>query len=179
MPIKNRQQILTVLAMAGAALFLIDRVVAPPVAKLWRERSARIAELRTKVHDGRQLIKREEAIHSRWREMQRNTLPNDASRAQEQLVKGFDQWAQESQVNINSVMPQWKQDSDDYKTLELRVDASGNLATLSRFLYKIEGDPMALKVQSVELTARDNEGQQLTLALQVSGLVLTPKEGPQ
>jgi hypothetical protein len=33
-----------------------------------------------------------------------------------------------------------------------------------------------LKLQSVELTARDNEGQQLTLALQVSALVLTAKE---
>jgi len=52
------------------------------------------------------------------------------------------------------------------------VEASGNLGTLSRFLYDIEKDPMALKLESVELSTRDNTGQQLTLDLQISGLVL-------
>ena len=52
------------------------------------------------------------------------------------------------------------------------MEASGNLGTLSRFLYDIEKDPMALKLESVELSTRDNTGQQLTLDLQISGLVL-------
>ena len=58
-----------------------------------------------------------------------------------------------------------------------RVEASGNLATLSRFLYEIEKSPMALKLDSVEITARDKDGQQLALGLQVSGLVLNSPEG--
>ena len=52
------------------------------------------------------------------------------------------------------------------------MEASGDLGTLSRFLYDLEKDPMALKLESVELTARDNTGQQLTLDLHISGLVL-------
>ena len=59
-------------------------------------------------------------------------------------------------------------------TLECRVDGFGNLSSLTRFLYDVEKDPMALKVEAVEITARDNDGQQLSLALQVSGLLLTP-----
>ena len=57
-------------------------------------------------------------------------------------------------------------------TLNCRVEASGDLGTLSRFIYDIEKDPMALKLESVELSARDTTGQQLTLNLQISGLVL-------
>jgi Tfp pilus assembly protein PilO len=121
------------------------------------------------------MLNREKFIRERWEQMQTNTLPNNTSLAEQQLLKGFDQWAQDSRVSVNSVMPQWKQDADDYRTLECRVDVSGDLPTLSRFLYDLERDPMALKLQSVELTARDNEGQQLSLGLQVSGLVLTPK----
>jgi len=41
-----------------------------------------------------------------------------------------------------------------------------------RFLYSIERSPMALKLELVELGARDKEGQQLSLGLQFSGLVL-------
>ena len=69
-------------------------------------------------------------------------------------------------------MPQWKNDSTNYMTLNCRVEASGNLGTLSQFIYDIEKGPMALKLDSVELSAHDNTGQQLTLDLQISGLAL-------
>jgi hypothetical protein len=35
---------------------------------------------------------------------------------------------------------------------------------------------MALKLESVEVSSRDNEGVQLALGVQISGLVLTPNE---
>jgi hypothetical protein len=38
---------------------------------------------------------------------------------------------------------------------------------------------MALKLESIEISSRDNDGQQLALGLQVSGLVLTPPEQRQ
>ena len=50
----------------------------------------------------------------------------------------------------------------------------GNLAAITRFLYDIEKDPLALKIDSVELSARDDGGDQLALGLQVSGLLLSP-----
>ena len=176
MQIKNRRQLLTVVAVGGLALLLLDRILLPPVAKFWRDRSAQITDLRAKVSEGKQLLKREAAIRERWDTMRTNTLPNNNSAAEQQVVNAFYKWEQNSRISITSIMPQWKQDSEDYKTLECRIDASGSLGTLSRFLYDLERDPMALRLQSVELTARDNEGQQLTLALQVSGLVLMPKE---
>lgn len=176
MQIKNRQQLLTILAIAGIGLLVIDRVILPPIENLWKARSNRITELRTRVNEGTQLLRREQYVRARWSEMETNTLPNNTSQAEQQLLSGFDRWSRESGVSVNSVMPQWKQDADDYKTLECRVDVSGNLNTLSRFLYNIERDPMALKLQTVELSARDADGQQLTLGLQVSALVLTPKK---
>jgi hypothetical protein len=61
-------------------------------------------------------------------------------------------------------------------TLECRADAFGNMQALTRFLYDVEKDPLALKVEAVEITTRDNDGQELSLALQVSGLVLGVQE---
>jgi hypothetical protein len=52
------------------------------------------------------------------------------------------------------------------------VDATGDLGKLSRFLYSVERDPMALKLELVELGARDKEGQVISLGMQLSGLVL-------
>ena len=91
------------------------------------------------------------------------------------MLKAFDTWSQESRVTITSITPQWKHDADDYMTLECRVDATGDLSTLAQFLYAVEKGPMALKVVSAELNSHDTFGQQLSLALEVSGLILTPQ----
>jgi hypothetical protein len=59
------------------------------------------------------------------------------------------------------------------------VDATGSLATITRFLYEVERSALPLRVDSIELTSRDEFGQKLTLGLLVSGLRLTPLEGKQ
>ena len=61
-------------------------------------------------------------------------------------------------------------------TLACRVEASGNLGTLSRFLYEVEKGSMPLRIDTVELGAHDNDGQQLTLGLEVNGLALMQQD---
>ena len=131
--------------------------------------------MRAKVSDGKLLIKREAGLRSRWSDMRANALPDNTSLAEQQVIKAFDNWSRDSGAEITSIMPQWKNDSTNYMTLNCRVEASGTLGTLSQFLYNIEKGPMALKLDSVELSAHDNTGQQLTLGLQISGLALIPQ----
>lgn len=175
MPTKdNRQQLLTVVAIAAVALFAADKIVVTPLQNAWTARSKRIAELRKNIEEGTRLKQRDGALRRRWAEMRRNALPSDTSAAEQQVWSAFDRWVQESQVVISAVTPQWKHDSDDYMTYECRVEATGNINSLTHFLYDIEKDPMAMRLDSLELGAHDKEGQQLTLNLVVSGLALTP-----
>jgi Tfp pilus assembly protein PilO len=175
MKIKNRQQILVVVTIAVVALFISDRLVFEPLIRWWKTRETQVVKLRQEVNNGRMLIQRETAIRSRWNQMRTNTLPVNTSAAEQQVLKAFDSWAQESGVNITSISPQWKNDSQDYRTLDCRVEAKGSLGTLSRLIYDVEKGPMALRLESLALTTGDDRGQGFTLDLQVSALVLTPK----
>lgn len=177
MNIKNREQLLGLIAITAVALLVGDRLVRAPLMKAWSARSARIAKLKKEVNDGALLLDRERTIRSRWQNMETNTLPNQLSAAEGQVLKAFDRWSRASNVSISSIRPQWRRTADEFMTLECRADASGNLATLTQFLYEIEKDPLALKVEAIEIAARDNEGQQLTLGVQVSGLMLNPPPG--
>ncbi|NOS69061.1 MAG: hypothetical protein HOP33_03940 [Verrucomicrobia bacterium] len=176
MQIKNRQQMLMILAATALVLLVGDHLVFSPLVAAWKSRSAEIADLRKQVAKGTDLIKRETTYRSRWENMSTNTLPLNTSLAEQQVLKAFDSWSQESRVGVNSISPQWRRDKDGYMTLECRVDAVGTISTLSRFLYALEKDAMALRVESLELTSKDKDGAQLALGLQVSGLVLLPKE---
>ena len=131
--------------------------------------------MKKSVNQGTVLLQRESAIRNRWDSMKTNTLPENISAALNEMLQGFERWSQDSRISISSIKPQWKRAGDDYMTLECRADAFGSMQTLTRFLYDVEKDPLALKVDSVEITSRDNEGQQLSLALQVSGLLLNPE----
>jgi hypothetical protein len=175
MRISQRQQLLAVLAISGLGLLIADWLVFTPLAHLWQARSKQVAELRQEIAQGSSLLQREHPIRHRWDEMRTNTLTNNPSLAEQQMLKAVDTWSQQSRVSVTSITPQWKHDTDDYMTLECRVDAAGDLATLAQFLYAVEKGPMALKVVSAELSSHDTIGQQLSLALEVSGLILTPQ----
>jgi len=77
-------------------------------------------------------------------------------------------------VSIGGINRQWKLGSDDYSTYECHIDATGDLARLTRFLWGAEREPLALRFQAIELGARDKEARQMSLSLSLSALVLTP-----
>jgi hypothetical protein len=175
MNLKNRQQLLIVVASAVVALFVLDRLVIGPLTTSWKQRSETIGKLRESIKQGQSLVDRETITRGAWHDMRRNTLPGNASQAEKALLEAFDQWSRESRVTVNSIKPQWKRGAtDDYSLLECRVDAAGDLGTLTKFLYEVEHSEMALRIEAVELTARDNDGKQLALGLSVSGLRLAP-----
>jgi len=173
---KNRQQLLMALALGVVGIWAADNLVISPLIASWNSRTKALADLRKKVADGRQLLTREGSLRDRWKIMQTNTLPAEMSVAEGRVLGAFDGWSRDSRVSVTSIKPQWKRTADDFMVLECRVDAAGSLSTLTRFLYEVEADPLALKVDSVEIGSRDSTGGQLTLGLQVSGLVLSTEK---
>lgn len=178
MKIENRQQLLVVITLAVVGLLICDSLVFEPLAGWYAARAKQIAELRAQVKNGKSLIVREAGIRGHWADMRANTLPNKSSVADQQVISAFDRWSRESGVEITDIMPQWKNDSDDYQTLNCRVEASGSLAALSQFLYDVEKGPLAIKLDSMEISAKDSGGQLLNLGLQVSGLSLVNPSQP-
>jgi len=174
---KNRQQLLIIGAVVAIALFAGDRLILTPLSNAWTARAKRIAKLKVDVEDGRRLRVRDLSLRSRWKEMERRTLTNDVSAAEQQVFSTIDRWAQDTGVAITAITPQAnqsKRDQEEYSTYDCRIDATGDLSRLSHFIYSAEREPMALKIQSIELGARDKEGRQLSMGLQISGLILNP-----
>jgi len=172
---ENRQQLLVILAGVAVVLLLGDRLILSPLVRSWKERALRIEELEKSVRQGALLIDRDRTIRDRWESMRTNTLPQDVSMAENLVLKAFDHWSQVSRISIASIRPQWKQGGEDFLTLECRADGFGSMEAIARFLWELENDPLALKVETVEIGTRDKEGRQLSLGLQVSGLLLNPQ----
>jgi Tfp pilus assembly protein PilO len=174
MNLTKRQQILAILTIALVGLYVADKLVFSPLTRSWQARSERIAKLKEQVRDGTETVKRETALREQWDRMRTNTLTSVKSEAESQMLKAFERWSRDGGVSVSSIRPQWKEAEDDYKTLECRADVGGNLSAIAHFLYLVERDPLGVKVDSLELSARNNEGSQLSLVIQVSGLLINP-----
>jgi len=174
----NRPKLLAILAGIAVLLLVLDSVVVTPLTKAWQTRSAEIVRLQKNVTEGRSILERAARTQGLWSEMQKQALVKDTAAAEQDLISAFDRWGRAANIELGAIKPQWKRGaSNRYSQLECRVDATGSLATLSRFLYEVEKSALALRIDSVELTSRDEQGQKLSLGLLVSGLRLNPLEG--
>ena len=172
MKIENRQKFLLILTLVAIGLYVGDLVVFEPLKGWWKMRSQNIITLRKQVAHGKSMLLNEAGLRGQWEGMFTNTLANDKSLAEHQVLNALDNWAQQSGAGLTGVSSQWKNDGTNYTTLNCNVTASGNIATLGQFLYRIEKGPLALKLDSVEFSTHDNTGQQLNLGMQISGLAL-------
>lgn len=170
MKINNRQQVLAIAAIAIVGLFLLDRALITPLTNGWKARSQKITDLQRDITRGEELLKAGPRYQALWGRMKTNTL--SSTNAELKLLEAFQRWSRQSDVSISSVQPQWKAGDEDYSTLECHANASGSIKAISEFLYHMEKDPMALRIESLEITSRDEAGKTLALSLQVSGLVL-------
>jgi Tfp pilus assembly protein PilO len=171
---KNRERLLLILTGAALFLLVLNWLVLTPLASSWRGRSEHIADLRKRIAEGELLRHREDTIRGRWDHMSTNALSSTPTVAERQLFDAFDRWVRESTVTEGSFKPQLKTTDDNYSVMECHAEVTGNYHAIVRFLYDLESDPMGLQLSNVELTSRDDSGQQISLGIELSGLLLPP-----
>ncbi|MEO7412355.1 MAG: hypothetical protein ABIZ81_03275 [Opitutaceae bacterium] len=175
--IPDRQKWLVIGAGVVVGLFILDSVVFTPLTKMWKAHSAEIVQLQKSVTDGRSTIQRAAQTERLWTEMKTNALPADPAQAEQEVSSAINRWLLANNIEMTGLRSQWKRGgTDKYSLYECRIDAIGTLPTLTRFIYELEHSPLALRVDSLEMTSRDDNGSKLTLGLVVSGLRLTPLE---
>lgn len=179
---KDRQKLLIIVVVVVLGLLVANSAVYEPLKSAWDGRQKKIKGLQDGIAEDHHLINKRDLILDKWDHMQKNALTNDVSAAQQTLLKALDTWAQRAGVATDNITPEDRKDNDENSdavihTIECHADAAGTMASLEQFLYNIENDrqdkfPMGVKIENVEITAKDATGQQLTMNLTLSGLIL-------
>ena len=172
METKKREKVLMIATAATVALWLLNLLVFSPLIEGWHNRSAEITRLKKQISEGAMLIRRQATVRDRWDYMRTNALASTATLAEGQMFTAFDRWVNQSAVTEGSFRPQLHETDDGYSTIDCKADVSGNIDTVLSFLKKMEKDPLAIKIEALELTSKDDTGRQLTLRMDLSGLLL-------
>ncbi len=180
METKNREKLLMIATAVCVALWLLNLLVFSPLMDGWHSRSAEITRLKKQISEGTMLIRRETVIRSRWDSMRTNALASNPAAAERQLFTAFHRWVKSSGVTEGAFRPQLQLTDTNYSTVDCRADVSAGVAGdvsagvagIDAFLKAMSRDPLAVKVESFDLNSRDDNGEQLTLGMNLSGLVL-------
>jgi len=171
METKNREKLLMIATAVCAGLWLLNLLVFSPLIDSWHSRSAEITALKKQISDGTMLVRRGSFVRSRWDSMRTNALASTRSAAELQFATAFERWVRASGVIEGSFRPEVQETDTNYFTVDCRADVSGNIDAIDDFLKAMSSDPLAVKVAAFDLTKRDDNGRQLTLGLNLSGLV--------
>ena len=156
---------------------ILDRLVIGPGIDLWKNQSARIADLRQKISNGKQLKQREASLRERWSAMRQSNLPLENSLASDLALQAFSRWQAGSRVTFNRLTdPRW-QPEDGAELLKYSVTAAGTQEQIARFLHELESDPaIPVALEEYEIITRDPRGAQLQLTARLSFLRLKEKQ---
>lgn len=171
-----RQRWLLIGAAACVLLLGADKIVLTPMISAWKDRSARIKELQQSVDGGELLIDRQDTLQSRWKQIAAEALPADAPTAENEVLNAVNGWASDSRFNVTSLKPRWIEDENLGRRLEVRVSGTGNLESVSRFIYALETSNLPLRLEDVSLSARDDSGREIGLDARFSGLTSSRQE---
>lgn len=176
MGFKKREKILIFAAIISISILFGDKLLVSPLIRLWKTRSERITYLRQSLENGSFIVDRADAIQGVWQELKKRSLAQKKANAENQILNSVNDWARNSGINVVSLKPRWVENGEQSMLLEFRLSAIGDVRSLARFLFEIESDPLALKLEDVEITSRDARGTELDLAARFSGLIIVDKE---
>jgi hypothetical protein len=181
----NRQNKLLIFAALILGLYAGDRLVLTPELAAWDERAARIAQLDRDLSKGQMLLERREQMEERWADIQRRALPAVQSRAENLVFDSVDAWAGEAGVDVVSIKPRPVKielkdvqssfgKEEAYPAIEFRASARGSLQNIAHFLWLMETDPLALRIDEVEITPRDESMANISVNIRFDGLMMEP-----
>jgi Tfp pilus assembly protein PilO len=172
MGFKFRERILVVAAGVCIVLLMGDRFIVTPLYRLWKARAERISLLKQNLEKGALLLDRKGDIDQRWLDMNERSLSADIAEAENKILNAVNSWASRSSFNLSSIKPRWLHDEVNSKKLEFRLSGTGDVESLYRFLYEIESDSLAIKLEDIEISSRDEKTRDLALSVRFTGLIL-------
>jgi hypothetical protein len=102
-------------------------------------------------------------------------LSADATAAENILYTKVRDWAQDARMSPPSVQPTRSNEKEkDFFKLTFRVQGSGSMSQISRFLYEIKRTTIPVQINELQVTSNKENTDDLKLTLTISTIYLAP-----
>ncbi len=173
MNLKKRETLIGLLAFGLILLFIGDRLIFSPLYDRWKSNSEQIEQLVMQIDKAEKTIQLKKSVHAELLRMRKMALPKERSKAESQLLSQLADWSGSSGFQTDTTKPTYLskrvEGYESFPTIELKTSGKGDMEQIVRFLHTLETAPVAVAIESLKITARDEDLDNLTLSITISG----------
>lgn len=179
MILSKRERYIGIATTAVVALLALDRFVFTPLMERRTQVQNDITLAQLDLDRATLLFNNSRSVNKRWGEMLDGGLKTDASAAESQVLQAVNEWAREAGLNM-SLKRERTDKMNQFQQITLRAAANGNMAAVSRFLYKLQTARIPVRITDILLSSTRKEGtDDLSLTMGISTIYLAPQEPPK
>jgi hypothetical protein len=168
--LSGRETWLAVAAAVAVVVLLGDRYVLTPLLESGAAMQAEQQAVASELEGASALFAREGLLLRRWSEMTAGGLAADAAGAESRLLHALRDWAQEEGLELASLTPSRGERDGALREVSVTVSATGRMASVARFLWRVETTTLPLRIRDLTLGSRTEGEDDLSLQLQLSTL---------
>ncbi|MFO7959088.1 MAG: hypothetical protein R6X33_18540 [Candidatus Brocadiia bacterium] len=170
MTLSRRETLIAVVAVLAVALLVADRYVITPLMESGAEVEEERRQLMAAMTNARRLFERQRLMARRWQEMKGGGLASEPSDAEGRILQAVRNWAEEAGLALSSVKPERGEREAGVGEITVVAAGTGNMRAVARFLWHTETTALPLRVRELQLGARTEGQDDLSLQLKLSTL---------
>ncbi|MBC7782944.1 MAG: type II secretion system protein M [Burkholderiales bacterium] len=147
------------------------------IGPLWKDlddANALIDTNNAELERAANLFKNNIAARRKWKDITRGTLATDASTAESQVYNRVTQALQRGGLELQSLRPERTDSENGFRRIVLRVQASGNMSRIGRFLYAMQTSDIPLRITDLQISSKKEGTDDLGITLGVATIFDPP-----
>jgi Tfp pilus assembly protein PilO len=172
MVLSRRERYVAIGTIIAVAALVLDRYALTPILDRWNALDAQRLDLLSKVKDGELLVKQKPAAEETWKKRVEQGLKQGDAETKDALLHAVQNWSQDSRVTLTSVGVERAATQARTPEVTINVAAVGPWSAVARFLWDVQSSPLPVRVVQMEVFARREGADDLSLTMRLSGLYL-------
>jgi Tfp pilus assembly protein PilO len=173
--LSKRERYAATVTVAAVSILLLDYYVLGPLlamrSQLETEKNARSVQMQK----ASRLLANKSELQRKWGEMARDGLSGDASAAESQVLHAVRDWAAETGLSLSSLKPERTEQDKLFHKIVFRATGTGTMSQVGQFLWRIQKAQFPVRITDMQLNARKEGTDDLSLQIGISTLYLAPE----
>ena len=182
MVLSKRERYIGIITGSVLAILVLDRFFLTPTMDRQSELDAKIKLASNEVRQSTGQVQTGRRASEVWRGMNSDVLKREDSDAESQMLNSVREWGQQAGLSISSQKRERTEPEGDFVKITYRVTATGGVAQVSRFLYRVQNANVPVRVTDVSMNTKKDGTDDLQVSLGLATIYLSPqpdKNSPQ
>lgn len=170
----EREKKIAIFVGVAVGLYGIDQWLLEPYFDDLNKADDQIAHYQTALSDGNGVLQNRLKASKHWKEISTGFVQADASAAESSLLNRIHDCAQRANLFVSSYKTEKAEKEKGYDRISVKPTAVGTMQQISRFLYELRQSDIPVRVGELQITARKEGVDDLSLALTLTTIIQPP-----